>query len=108
PVLMLAPAGQLADRHGAAFYGWELRGARPICVEAFPAEAAGFGRPAPDGIRYVLTLGAKREPPFTDVAEVSRRRRVALWEVEGVDPARAPLVQVDPDVPTDCAIGLSG
>ena len=108
PVLMLAPAGQLADRHGAAFYGWELRGARPICVEAFPAEAAGFGRPAPDGIRYVLTLGAKREPPFTDVAEVSRRRRVALWEVEGVDPARAPLVQVDPDVPTDCAIGLTG
>ena len=62
----------------------------------------------PDGIRYVITLGGKREPPFTDVAEVSRRRRVALWEVEGFDPARARLVQVDPDVPTDCALGLPG
>lgn len=106
PVLMLAPAGQLADRHGAAFYGWELRGARPICVEAFPENAAGFDRAAPDGIRYVITLGGKREAPFTDVEEASRRRRVALWEVENFDPARAPLVEVDPDVPTDCALGL--
>jgi hypothetical protein len=106
PVLMLAPAGQLSERHGADFYGWELRGARPICVEPFPAQGTGFDRPAPAGIRYVLTLGGKDEAPFDDVEEVSRRRRVALWEVDGYRRDTAPDVAVNPDVPTDCALSL--
>jgi len=104
PTLMLAPAGQLAERHGADFYGWELRGARPICVEPFPEEGESVGGPAPEGIRYVLTLGGKREAPFEDVTEVSRRRRVALWETNGFDGATAPLVEVDPDRPTSCSL----
>ncbi len=84
PVLILAPAEQIAQRHGAEFYGWELRGGKPICVEAFPEDEAGFGFPAPDGIRYVITIGGKTEPPFTGLTEVERRDRVALWEVSGV------------------------
>jgi hypothetical protein len=106
PVLLLAPPGQLADRHGAAFYGWELRGARPICVAAFPDDADGFEVPTPAGIRYVITLGGKTEPPFDDLAEASRRRRVALWEADGFDPAMAPPVDLDPNEPTSCDLGL--
>jgi hypothetical protein len=107
PVLLLAPAGQLSDRHGAEFYGWELRGARPICVAPAPDGDVGFGAPAPAGIRYVITLGGKREPPFDDVNEISRRRRVALWEVEGFEPG-APPVPIDAAVPTSCELGLEG
>ncbi len=107
PLLLLAPAGQLVDRHGAEFYGWELRGGRPICIEAFPEEGDGFGRPAPEGIRYVITLGAKSEPPFTDLREEQRRRRVTLWEADDYAAASAPPVEIDPDVPTSCALGLS-
>lgn len=106
PVLLLAPPGQLSDRHGAAFYGWELRGARPICVAAFPDDADGFDQPTPPGIRYVITLGGKTEPPFADLTEASRRRRVALWEADGFDPATAPLVDLDPNEPTSCGLGL--
>ena len=106
PVLMLAPAGQLAERHGAEFYGWELRGGSPICVEAFPEETGGFDEPTPEGIRYVITIGGKTEPPFTDVEEASRRNRVALWEVPDFDAAKAPNVAIDPDVPTSCELGL--
>ena len=108
PVLLLAPPGQLADRHGAAFYGWELRGARPICVEPFPEDATGFALPAPAGIRYVVTLGGKSEPPFTDLSAVGKRRRVGLWEARGYEPATAPAVQINADVPTDCSLGLGG
>lgn len=106
PVLMLAPSGQLAERHGADFYGWELRGGSPICVEAFPDDADGFDRPTPEGIRYVLTIGGKSKPPFADLEEVSRRFRVALWEVPDFDPGKAPDIVIDPDVPTDCDLGL--
>jgi hypothetical protein len=106
PTLLLAPPGQLAERHGAAFYGWELRGGRPICVAPFPAEGDGFDRPAPKGIRYVITLGGKPQAPFTDLESVSRRRRVALWEVEGFDPTTAPPVAIDDDEPTRCGLGL--
>jgi hypothetical protein len=104
PVLMLAPAGQVADRHGHAYYGWELRGARPICVEPLPEEGH-FDRPAPAGIRWVLTLAGDRETPFADAREVERRRRITLWEVEGYE-AGAPPVRIDPDVPTRCELGL--
>ncbi len=106
PVLLLAPPGQVEDRHGAAYYGWELRGGRPICVEVFP-ESGSFNGPAPEGIRYVVTVGAKKDPPFAELAEVSRRRRVTLWEARGFEAARAPAVEVDRDVPTSCRLGLS-
>jgi hypothetical protein len=106
PVLMLAPAEQLAERHGAEFYGWELRGGEPICVEAFPEDETGYGVPAPDGIRYVITIGGKTEPPFTDLVEVGRRNRVALWEVPEFDATRAPDIEIDPAQPANCDLGL--
>jgi len=107
PVLLLGPSGQIADRHGDQFYGWELRGSRPICVEPFPDDAGGFGMPAPEGIRFVITLGGKSEAPFTDLTEVSRRRRVALWEAQSFDPDAVDSIEVSPDVPTRCELGLS-
>lgn len=106
PVLMLAPEGQLSERHGAEFYGWELRGGSPICVEAFPEEAGGFDEPTPPGIRYVLTIGGKSEAPFTDLEETSRRNRVALWEVRDFEATEAPAVEIDPNEPTSCDLGL--
>ncbi len=106
PVLLLAPPGQLNDRHGAAFYGWELRGARPICVAPSPEGDAGFAGPAPVGIRYVVTLGGKRAAPFDDVEEISRRKRIALWEVDEFDPTAAAPVPLDPGEPTSCKLGL--
>lgn len=104
PTLMLAPPGQIADRHGDAYYGWELRGARPICVEAAPEEGP-VGGEAPEGIRYVITVGAKKAAPFDDLEQVSRRRRITLWESTAYGP-NSPPVQIDPNVPTDCALGL--
>jgi hypothetical protein len=108
PVLMLAPEGQLADRHGGEFYGWELRGGSPICVEAYPEETGGFDQPTPAGIRYVLTIGGKDVAPFTDMEEVERRNRVALWEAPDFDAAKAPDVVIDPDAPTNCDLMGSG
>jgi hypothetical protein len=105
PLLLLAPPGQVDDRHGVAYYGWELRGGRPICVEVFP-ESGSFGRPTPEGIHCVITVGGKKEPPFSDLVERSRRRRVTLWEAKGFAPATAPPVAIDPDEPTSCRLGL--
>ncbi len=106
PVLILAPAEQLAQRHGAEFYGWELRGGKPICVEAFPEDESGFDFPAPAGIRYVITIGGKTEPPFTDLTEVDRRDRVALWEVPTFDSAKQPDIRIDPARPANCDLDL--
>ena len=58
PMLLLAPAGQLAEQHGAEFYGWELRGAQPICVAAIP-EVGAFDRPGAAGDRLVVTTGGR-------------------------------------------------
>lgn len=104
PVLMLAPPGQIDERHGAAYYGWELRGGRPICVEPFP-EAGAFDQVAPVGIRFVITTGAKEAPPFEELELISRRRRISLWEARGYSPADSP-VGIDADVPTDCEVDL--
>jgi hypothetical protein len=102
-VLLLAPPGQLADRHGAEFYGWELRGARPICVEPYPGSGP-YAEPAPEGVRWVITLGGKREAPFAGVEEAERSRRVALWENPAHVRERSPAI--DPDEPTRCELDL--
>lgn len=104
PVLLLAPSGQLTDQHGDAFYGWELRGARPICVEVAPEEGESFGGPTPAGIRWVITLGAKKEPPYDDLEAISRKRRVSLYEVSGFGPEQRRPITVDPNVPTSCEL----
>jgi hypothetical protein len=104
PTLLLAPEGQIADQHGDAFYGWELRGARPACVEVAPEDGDSFGTPAPAGIRWVITLGAKKDPPYTDLELVSRKRRVSLYEVANFGPDQRERIVVDPDVPTRCEL----
>ena len=42
----------LAERHGRAYLGWELRGARPVCVQ--PDDGV-RGGPAPTGLSFVIT-----------------------------------------------------
>ncbi|MBS1887695.1 MAG: hypothetical protein JSU06_10970 [Actinobacteria bacterium] len=76
--VVLASPEFLAEDHGTNYIAWELRGGR-VCIET-RAEAA--GKP-PKGVRYVITEGSRREPPFKGL----RVRRVAdpyvLWEVKG-------------------------
>jgi hypothetical protein len=104
PVLVLAPEGQIADQHGDAFYGWELREARPVCVAVAPEDGAAIGGPAPLGIRWVITLGAKKDPPYDGLVAVSRKRRVSLYEVEGFGPEDRRPIPVDPGVPSSCEL----
>jgi hypothetical protein len=89
--LVLASPGLLADDHGTNYIAWELRGGR-VCIET-GEEAAGK---LPPGVRYVVTEGSRRKPPF----EHLRLRKVAkpyvLWEVEGPVAAQSvcPLIAV--------------
>ncbi len=89
--VVLASPEFLADEHGVPYIAWELRGGR-VCIET-RAEAA--GRP-PTGVRYVVTEGSRRKPPFKGL----RVRKVAppyvLWEVKGPIAARSvcPLIAV--------------
>ena len=102
-VLLLAPAEQIANDHAAQFYGWELRGADPVCVEALP-ESGRFEGPAPDGIAYVVTTGAASEAPFSDAHRIKSEDRIELWRIE--DNGAEPPITVDPGEPTNCEIQL--
>ncbi len=82
PTLLLAPATQITDHHAGEFYGWELRGAQPICVAAIP-EVGAYGRATPPGIDLVVTTGSLREAPFTDVHKLRTVHKYELWEVSG-------------------------
>ena len=83
--LALASHELLADQHGSPYIAWELRGGR-VCIES-EAEA---GNEPPPGVRFVVTRGAPRQPPFPGL----RVRRVAtpyvLWEVTGSIAAHSP------------------
>ncbi|HTR75474.1 MAG TPA: hypothetical protein VMH33_09500 [Solirubrobacterales bacterium] len=89
--VVLASPTLLEDDHGTNYIAWELRGGR-VCIET--REEAG-GKP-PEGVRYVVTEGSRRKPPF----ESLRLRKVAkpyvLWEVEGPVAAHSvcPLIAV--------------
>jgi hypothetical protein len=106
PVLLLAPALQIADEHAAEYYGWELRGADPICVAPLP-ESGVIGGPAPPGIAYVVTTGAASEPPFGDAHKIRSEDRIELWRI-GESGAPAAPIRFDPDHPTSCELDLSG
>ncbi len=82
PTLLLAPAAQITDQHAGEFYGWELRGAQPICVAAIP-EVGAYDRKTPPGIDLVVTTGSLREAPFTDVHKLRTVHKYELWEVNG-------------------------
>jgi hypothetical protein len=89
--LVLASPELLEDDHGENYIAWELRGGR-VCIES--REEAG-GKP-PQGVRYVVTEGFRRRPPYENL----RIRKVAspyvLWEVEGPVAAHSvcPLIAV--------------
>ncbi len=102
PALLLAPAAQIEGQHARDFYGWELRGADPICVAAVP-DAGTYPGKAPAGIDYVVTTGSVREAPFANTRRLRTVGKVELWKVE--QPA-AGTIDVNPDEPTDCGLGL--
>ncbi|MCL4288537.1 MAG: hypothetical protein KJ006_12950, partial [Thermoleophilia bacterium] len=78
PTLLLAPAGIVADQHGAEFFGWELRGASAATVAALD----GGGSPPP-GVSRVLVVGGEQEPPFAGLKRIGGANRVVLWRVLG-------------------------
>jgi len=89
--LYLASPELLEDDHGTNYIAWELRGGR-VCIET-RAEAGGE---PPAGVRFVITEGSRRKPPFDRL----HLRRVAkpylLWEVQGPIAAQSdcPLIAV--------------
>ncbi|HVV91384.1 MAG TPA: hypothetical protein VHB53_12885, partial [Solirubrobacterales bacterium] len=89
--VVLASPELLEDDHGTNYIAWELRGGR-VCIET-RAEAEGA---PPPGVRYVVTQGSRRRPPFRGL----RLRKVAspymLWEVKGPIAKRSvcPLIAV--------------
>ena len=97
PTLILAPPLQVTERHGRSFLGWELRGARPICVVA---DDGSRGGPVPAGISFVIGSDGSLEAPYDDLEFVVQRGRYVLWARTVDDGAAAP--KVNPDEPTDC------
>ncbi|HEY2479929.1 MAG TPA: hypothetical protein VGI17_14535 [Solirubrobacterales bacterium] len=89
--VVLASPEFLEDDHGTNYIAWELRGGR-VCIET--REEADGGPPR--GVRYVVSQGSKRRPPFKGL----RLRKVAspyvLWEVTGPIAANSvcPLIAV--------------
>lgn len=99
PVLLLTSQTELDEQHGREFYGWELRGADPGCVAPTPPSAT----PPPRGIRFVITIGASRAPPFEGLRAATARGNTTLWKVLGDVSAANPVLS-DPDDPTVCAL----
>jgi hypothetical protein len=87
--LVIAPDELLEDEQGARYIAWELRGGR-VCIE--PASSAG-GEP-PTGIRFVVTAGTPRRPPFDRLTFRRRAGPYAVWERQGVvgGPSPCPLI----------------
>ncbi len=98
--LVLAKPGLLADHHGREFLAWELRGARPLCVEPDDGEIASAAA-APGGIRWVITTGGVEVAPYRTFAEYEKRGKVTLWQ--GPKQSTQPP-GVDPTNPTACAL----
>ncbi|HET6830512.1 MAG TPA: hypothetical protein VFH44_04080, partial [Solirubrobacterales bacterium] len=76
PTLLLAPAGVVADQHGAEFYGWELRGATAATVGTIGEVGS-----APAGITRILVVGGDQEPPLPGLKRIGSANRVVLWRV---------------------------
>ena len=89
--LVLAPDELLEEEQGLRYIAWELRGGR-VCVE--PASAAG-GRP-PTGVRFFVTTGSPRRPPFSQLRRLRLAGPYVVWERRGVlgGPSPCPLIAV--------------
>ena len=102
PTLVLAPPLQVTERHGRSFLGWELRGARPICVVA---DDGSRGGPAPAGFSFVIGSDGSLEAPYEDLELVVQRGQYVLWASTVDDGAAAP--KINPNEPTDCTFEQS-
>jgi len=89
--LFLAPDSLLADEQGVRYVAWELRGGR-VCIEA---ESAAGGEP-PAGIRFFVTGGSARRPPFSGLTLRRQAGPYTVWERRGVigGPSPCPLIAV--------------
>jgi hypothetical protein len=81
--LVIAAPTLLADEHGGPYISWELRGGR-VCI------AEGELDEVTKGVRYVVTRGAKDEPPFPDLKVRKVAPPYVLWEVTGSIAAQSP------------------
>lgn len=74
PTLVLAPSRLLKEEHGIPYLAWELRGGR-VCIEA---QGEAKERLAA-GIRFVITEGPERRPPFPGLRLRRRADPYLLW-----------------------------
>jgi hypothetical protein len=77
PTLVLASHQLLADEQGTPFISWEMRGGR-VCIAADGELDA-----PPAGVRYLVTEGTRRQPPYPGLAVKRVARPYVLWEVTG-------------------------
>jgi hypothetical protein len=75
--LFVASSEMLADQHGTPYVSWELRGGR-VCIAA----ARELYEPPP-GVRFVVTEGDRRRPPFPGLRLRRTARPYTLWESTG-------------------------
>ncbi len=85
PTLVLASGRLLEDEHGVPYISWELRGGR-VCIEA--AEEA--GAEPPPGVRYFITEGDGRQPPFRGLSLQRVAGPYVLWRRPGKIARRSP------------------
>lgn len=76
--LVLATPELLEDDHGTNYIAWELRGGR-VCI--LSRDEPG-GKP-PQGVRYIVTEGFKRHPPYKGLRVRKAVAPYILWEVKG-------------------------
>ncbi|HYC81869.1 MAG TPA: hypothetical protein VEB65_08785 [Solirubrobacterales bacterium] len=84
PTLVLASHQLLADEQGTPYISWEMRGGR-VCIAA-----EGDPDDPPDGVRYVVTEGSRRDPPFPGLEVARVAKPYVLWEVTRPIPGKAP------------------
>jgi hypothetical protein len=76
--VVLASPELLEDDHGTNYIAWELRGGR-VCIET---RREAEGKP-PTGVRFVVTEGSRRKPPFESLRLKKVAKPYVLWEVKG-------------------------
>ncbi|MBS1880612.1 MAG: hypothetical protein JST31_13955 [Actinobacteria bacterium] len=84
PTLVLASHQLLADEQGTPYISWELRGGR-VCIAA-----DGELEAPPHGVRYVVSEGSQREPPFPGLRVKRVAKPYVLWEATGPVAAESP------------------
>lgn len=96
--LVLARPGLLAEKYGRDWIGWELRGAKPLCVEPDDGPVAGARR-APRGVRWVVTTAGASKPPYARFRVFDKRGKYTLWQGPKLHSERPGF---DPGNPTAC------